>query len=169
MENWKAIPGYEGRYEVSDLGRVKSLKGTPKILRPGTRSGYRSVVLAVDRVKVNRTVPSLVLQAFVGPKPEGKIVLHGPAGRSVDALSNLRYGSHAENSADMIRDGNSLQGMRHHKAKLTDDQVIAIRADRRGCRRLAPIYGVSRSLITQIKAGKIWRHLLPGGVSSLSS
>src|SRR4051812_4452753 len=83
-EIWKAVPGYEGRYEVSNLGRVKSLaryvrcgkgggKGrrlTPqKILRPGTmnRFGHCSVMLGRDGG--SRCVHDLVLTAFVGPRP----------------------------------------------------------------------------------------------------
>jgi hypothetical protein len=164
MEQWRDIPGYEGRYRVSSEGRVLSLKGRPKLLRPGLRSGYPSVVLAVDRVKVNRTVHALVLLAFVGPRPDGAECLHCDGNRLNNHLSNLRYGAHAENQRDMVLHGRSLQGVKHHKAKLTEEQVRAIRADWRGATRLSKIYPVSRTTIEHIKSGKIWRHLLPGGV-----
>lgn len=171
-EIWRAVPGWEGRYEVSNLGRVKSLKGTPKIRKLHIRSGYLSVLLFVGRVGTNRLVHSLVLDAFAGPKPDGCICLHGAGGRLDNRPENLRYGTHADNGADMVRDGNSLQGEKHHQAKLTEAQVIAIRADRRGERRLARLYGVSRGTIGFIKQRKTWRHLpldVPQvGVSSLS-
>lgn len=83
MEIWKAIPGYEGKYEVSDLGRVRSLtrrvRVVPhgiettrivqgRILRPGkVKDGH--VTVAVGKGN-SRPVHQLVLEAFVGPRPE---------------------------------------------------------------------------------------------------
>lgn len=109
-ENWKDIPGFEGRYQVSDLGRVRSLPrrvrlvahgietsrlATGKLLRPGpTRSGHLTV--AVGRGN-SRLVHQLVLEAFVGPRPEGMEVLHLNHQPTDNRLANLRYGTRSEN------------------------------------------------------------------------
>ena len=122
-EEWRDITGYEGHYQVSDLGRVRSLdrvvfdkvrklqrrlKG--KTLSPG-RSGQRLSYLFVNLSKGNQkrgfTIHTLVAQAFLGPRPEGLQVLHGLEGSLVNTPANLRYGTHLENGQDMIRDGTS--------------------------------------------------------------
>ncbi|SJM49640.1 hypothetical protein FM111_01945 [Brevundimonas diminuta 3F5N] len=61
--------------------------------------------------------------------------------------------------ADMASKGRSLQGVRHHKAKLTDEDVRAIRADARMQIELADIYGVTQGLIGMIKRREVWTHL----------
>src|SRR5690606_24472254 len=87
-ETWRDVPGYEGYYQVSDLGRVKSLarvvpdrrvgqRSIPeKILKHGIRSGYESVLIQRRKIRTNRTVHSLVAEAFLGPKPDGSNVCH---------------------------------------------------------------------------------------------
>lgn len=110
MENWKDIPGYEGRYQVSDLGNVRSVdryvrlatnngatqrlaKG--RLLRPGARpSGHTTVALG-KRNSVG--VHQLVLLAFVGPCPAGHEVLHDDHKPANNVLTNLRYGTRSEN------------------------------------------------------------------------
>lgn len=108
METWKSIPGYEGRYEVSDEGRVRSLDRyvpcfTPprtrfvkgQVLRPGrTTSGHLTVALG----KGNSVwVHSLVARAFLGPRPDGMEVLHGDHNPANNVLCNLHYGTRSEN------------------------------------------------------------------------
>lgn len=114
-EVWKAIPGFEGKYEVSDLGRVRSLphyvrvvaRGTEakrlspgRILRPGpSKSGHVSVAIGKGN---SRLVHQLVLEAFVGPRPaapEGSLidVLHLNGNPQDNRLVNLRYGTRSEN------------------------------------------------------------------------
>lgn len=75
-EEWRAVPGYEGRYEVSDLGRVKSLsflqrwrhglrRTKERILAQQTiNSGYRVVHLHIDGVRSAKTVHRLVAEVF---------------------------------------------------------------------------------------------------------
>jgi hypothetical protein len=119
METWKPVVGFEGLYEVSDRGRVRSLdrvypqlsrkgkghKHTHKgrILRPAPAShGYLTVVLGRGNT---RTVHSLVAEAFIGPCPEGQEILHKDQTRLNSRLSNLRYGTRTENILDAVRSG----------------------------------------------------------------
>jgi len=110
VETWKNIPGYEGRYQVSDEGRVRSIdrpvrvvchgveavriaKG--KLLRPG-RMGSGHVTVALGKGN-SRPVHQLVLEAFVGPRPAGCEVLHLNHVPADNRLANLRYGTRGEN------------------------------------------------------------------------
>lgn len=114
LEQWRPVPGYPG-YEVSDLGRVMSYRRSrPKVLRQGVHpKGYLRVGLygesrdgARYRYSPNTlTVHQLVMQAFVGPCPDGMEIRHLDGDPTNNALSNLRYGTHAENVADSIEHG----------------------------------------------------------------
>lgn len=122
-EHWRDIPGYEGEYKVSDLGRVRSLtRWLPSdrvtsgwrrwkggILSPGyagrTRC-YAYVHLCHEGIKQNWYIHDLVLLAFVGPKPEGLEVCHGSGGQKDNRLANLCYGTASKNCGeDCRRDG----------------------------------------------------------------
>lgn len=111
QENWKPVPDYDGLYEVSDLGRVRSLdrvtsaarrdamviKG--KVLKPAlAANGYYTVALCKDGKPKSHTVHSLVAAAFLGPKPEGCVIDHIDGGRTDNRPANLRYVSQAVNS-----------------------------------------------------------------------
>lgn len=121
IERWLPIPGWEGLYSVSDLGRVRSehrvvtrSDGTPctvreRVLRCGRRDGYPSVVLRNVSLGKHLKVHHLVMQAFMGPRPEGIEVLHRDDDRNNPALANLYYGTQSENLYDCVRNGNHVQ------------------------------------------------------------
>jgi len=159
MEKWRPIPGYEGRYEVSNFGRVKSLKGTHKFLKPGLRNGYPSVLLCVGGEKKNRTVHSLVCEAFYGPRPEMHEVMHLDGDKANNRLSNLSYGTSSENQRMRVDHGTSCRGTNHHKNILTEDDVHEIRSATKGIRHLGDRYGVSRSTVEAIRSRRIWAWL----------
>lgn len=114
-ERWLPIPGWHGFYEVSDQGRVRSVArvvpraSTPQLVRervlksPPASHGYPRVNLCHEGKYVQRTVHSLVLEAFVGPRPHGMEILHGNGVCTDARLANLRYGTSAENKADTVR------------------------------------------------------------------
>ena len=111
MEEWRAIVGFEGCYEVSDLGRVRALrrKGTAGgLLTPWLDAcGKRVAYLRVDLFRAGRRkkamVHRLVAQAFLGPAPfPGAEVLHGLGGPEDASALNLRWGTRGENILDTI-------------------------------------------------------------------
>lgn len=105
-ESWKPVPGYEGHYEVSDQGRVASLKwGKRRILKPSLRSGYRAVHLSSGNVAKHLPVHRLVLLAFIGEPGPGEEACHGPNGDSDNSLANLRWGTHSANMLDRVEHG----------------------------------------------------------------
>jgi hypothetical protein len=117
-EHWRPVVGYEGKYSVSDLGRVRSepktwtVRGKPHTqggrILPQTSGGRLGKYLRVHlHDKLRETgkhrclyVHALVLAAFVGPRPDGAEILHGDGGPADNRLRNLRYGSHEENLDD---------------------------------------------------------------------
>ncbi len=103
-EIWKACPGYDG-YEVSTLGRVRS---PDQILStaPGSH-GYPQVQLRRGNV---RTVHSLVLEAFVGPRPEGMEACHDDGDKLNAKLINLRWDTPGANGQDKSRHGTAKAG-----------------------------------------------------------
>lgn len=121
-EQWRPVEGYEGRYEVSDLGRVRSWvrwlrepdATLPRLLTPGLNAaGYPLVVLYKDGPS-SRTVHSLVALAFLGARPEGMEVRH-LNGDSTDARAiNLAYGTSSENNQDIVRHGRNRQASKTH-------------------------------------------------------
>jgi hypothetical protein len=108
MEIWKDVVGFEGSYEVSDLGRVRNLRSL-KLLKPRCADRYPHVAFYSNR-PVERTVHSLVLEAFKGPRPSGMEALHWDDNKSNNALSNLRWGTVYENQADMARNNVRRRG-----------------------------------------------------------
>jgi hypothetical protein len=99
-EIWKAVPGYEGRYEVSSLGRVRSLtRKNPIIMKPGNNgNGYQTVNMTDDEGGLKkRYIHRLVALTFLGPEPEDKEVNHIDGDKENNAVSNLQWLPHACN------------------------------------------------------------------------
>lgn len=112
-EEWRQVPGYEGLYEVSDQGRVKSL---PRLTRAGMRGGkilklssdldgYRGVSLSRNGIIQRYKVATLVAAAFLGPRPENEVVRHLDGIRDHDTPKNLAYGTKSEDIYDQVRIG----------------------------------------------------------------
>lgn len=102
---WRPVVGYEGLYEVSNTGRVRSLydarhqKYRVKELKPGAnRYGYLMVGLHKNGKQKLHTVHSLVMAAFVGPRPEGYDVNHIDECKSNNRVENLEYCTRRENN-----------------------------------------------------------------------
>lgn len=172
-EEWRPVTGYEGYYMISSLGRVKSKDRVIPHQRTGTRfiggkilktrpnpGGYQMLILCKENKKESKMVHALVADAFLGSKPPGMMVCHGPGGKSDNRVDNLYYGTaETNNGADKRRDGTIIVGERHYKSKLTDQDVVAIRnSDAKG-RSLASLYGVSEQCISDIRNNRRWKHV----------
>lgn len=114
IECWLPIVGHEGRYEVSDRGRVRSLdridaRGchrTGRVLTPGPDSmGYQLVNLYRDGRNRSRRIHLLVIETFVGPRPEGRQVRHLDGDPTNNRLENLAYGTPSQNALDRVAHG----------------------------------------------------------------
>jgi hypothetical protein len=113
-EEWRPVLGYEGAYEVSDHGGVRSLPrvvtrsdGRPRtihgrVLKPVQVKRRRNVSLSMDGVVQPRHIAVLVLEAFIGPRPLGHHACHNDGDSLNDSLTNLRWD---ENNYDRVRHG----------------------------------------------------------------
>lgn len=179
-ETWKAIPGYEGAYEVSDQGRVRSLdrhitapnrwggvmrrRCRGKILTPVRnlkRGGYQYVTLMCDGNEVKRRVAGLVAAVFLGPRPTNLVVCHKNGNAQDDRADNLRYGTQQSNIDDQLTHGTRLFGEKNAAAVLTAADVAAIKASRgvKTQQALADEYGIQQSQVSRIQRKQRWAHV----------
>ena len=100
---------------------------------------------------------------FLDPRPAGMEILHGPAGRRVNSAINLSFGTSAQNSADMERDGTTLKGTAVYIAKLTEDIVRTCRiryaAGGVTVQLLADEFGVSMQTMWDAIHRRTWKHV----------
>lgn len=145
-ERWLPVPTWEGYYEVSDRGFVRSLPrfvngrggsrrlASGRTLKPSysNTGGYPMVNLTLGDRKEGRYVHDLVMRAHVGEPPEGQEVRHldrderNAALRDADGVQRLVYGTHGENMFDQVSHGTHYEGSRTRcdaGHELTDDNV----------------------------------------------
>ena len=162
-EEWRPVMDWEGFYEVSNSGEVRSLKRFIKhgrgknafrlikerILKPVLSNGHLVVGLCKDRKSRNYGVHVLVLTAFKGSRPPGLEGRHLDGDATNNKIKNLAWGTHLQNMQDKILHGTS-------KAKLTWREVYYVRCSNKLQFQLAQELGVSRATISLIKARKTY-------------
>mgnify|MGYP003510690811 CR=1 FL=1 len=176
MEIWKAIKDYEGFYEVSNLGNVRSvdrllynqhhkcdrrLKGK-FISKAISKKGYYKLVLA-NKTKKYVEVHRLVALAFI-PNPENKPCVNHINGIKTDnRIENLEWVTYSENSIHAYKNGLQLckKGESSTYVKLKEWQVLEIRQNTNKLtkRQLSELYNISKSVIGNIRNRNIWKHI----------
>jgi hypothetical protein len=173
-EEWCPVVGYEGWYEVSSFGRVRRVRGRSHGTRPGyllKPSHHRSPYLSVSLSREGRTqtirVHRLVAEAFLG-SPAGRQVNHKSGIKADNRLVNLEWVTSSRNMHHAYATGlrtptppPRLRGEQHPESKLTESAVRTIRASRGQVQQaeLGRQFGVSQSHISEVQAGKCWRHV----------
>lgn len=182
-EEWRDIPGYEGSYQVSSYGAVRSLNRTISV--PGAVRGYpRSIkgrpikpaalpdgylFVSLTREvgeKSPRYIAHLVAEAFIGHRPDSVQVAHNDGIRVNNRADNLRYATRLENEADKEIHGTVLRGEQCPASRLTESQVREIR--RRACfepmKNIAADFSIQITHVSAIANMKSWASLplLPG-------
>jgi hypothetical protein len=153
-EEWRPIVGTEGLYDVSSLGRIRSWRGPePRILNPSpngdAKGNYLIFKTFVNGVCQGRRVHVEVCLAFHGGRPEwAQVVRHLDGNVGNNRATNLAWGTHKENVADIKRHGYRAW------SKLSEDDVRAVRASTEVARVLAERYGVSIALIRGVRGGR---------------
>lgn len=178
-ERWLPIPGYEGYYEASDLGRVRSLprRGSNnalhagRILKPQRRGprGYLGVTLSVHGKAKGYYMQRLIAATFLGPRPDGMDVCHKDDDKTNNRATNLKYDTHAANQREASERGLSAFGERNGMVRLGEAQVAEIRMARAAGVRgidLARQYGISKAQVSRIGTGRNWAQL-PGAIPEL--
>lgn len=176
-EVWRDVLGFEGFYQVSDLGRVRSLDRTivridgrtrfckGQILKPNLRNtGYFAVeTKRSGRKRGNKeNIHVLVARAFLGERPIRYEVNHIDGNKKNNCLSNLEYCSRNENIRHAYFVGLIGYGEKHHESKLKAFQIPLIR-DRialgDSLESIGRDFGVSGGAIGLIKRCKTWTHV----------
>jgi hypothetical protein len=164
MSHWRDIRGYEGHYEVSKEGQVRSLKRGSRIMAQATGpTGYRQVNLYLyGRVRHFYT-HRLVADAFLGPIPEGMEVNHKDGNKDNNTLANLEIVTPEANLQHAREHGLiPMRGEASHMAKLTEREVREIRLARANGERAAVVaarFGVCERSIYGIWSRRTWRHV----------
>lgn len=173
-EIWRVIVGWEGLYEVSDQGRIRRIgigRGASpgKILHPHLQNaGYHAICLYRNNVAHNRLIHRLMAEAFIGPIPEAHEINHLDGVKTHNVLPNLAIVTRRENMLHASAAGLAYRGSLNGQAKLTKEDVLAIRnayiqggyrAGGLGYKSLGHQYGVSWELIRAIIKRRIWKHL----------
>jgi len=154
-EKWKQVLGYEGKYEVSNLGRVRSITRKLDISHYTNRGGRRGVIgrmlaqtkqpngyFTVSFSGVCQAVHKLVLNAFVGPRPIGMVCRHFPdRDKSNNRLDNLQWGAFSQNQKDRIAHGTNYGPFK--------ERVLSPKQERQLKREYGKISKYGRGRITQ--------------------
>lgn len=150
-EEWRPVVGYEGCYEVSDRGRVKSLTrlvpskaGSTRtspgrlLATPPTKGGGGYPRVSLGSNTNTRFVHLLVLEAFVGPRPEGMEGCHNDGNPANNRLDNLRWDTHSSNISDAVQHGTHTNASKTHcpqgHPKTPENTYIAPKRGERQCR-----------------------------------
>ena len=163
-EEWRPVVGYEGLYEVSDLGQVRRLwRDVPPTIRKQHRSrGYWRIRLTLGEVRKTFRTHTLVACAFIGPPPTPKHEInHKDGDKSHQHPDNLEWVTHGDNVRHAWTHGLCTipAGEKHPSARLTNDIVMAIRASSAPEAELVARYGVQRTTIYDVRQRRSWKHL----------
>lgn len=175
-EIWNPIAGYEGLYEASSLGRIRSVprvvphrvsgsltrKSVIRSPQRHRKTGYLLCNLSKAGKHRTHSVHRLVCEAFHGTPPEGMWVRHLDGDKTNNLASNLSWGTPQENMQDQFKHGHRGLGSRSPRSKLTEDQVVEIRHRRANGemrKLLAREFNVSETTIGDCVSGKSWLHL----------
>jgi hypothetical protein len=135
---WKNIPGYEGLYQVSSDGQVRSLDRPHRrgqMMKPQIdtyRYGHISYHLCKNGKTKHWRSHQLVMLAFVGPCPEGMEVRHLDGNPSNNRLENLAYGTSKENAADSIKHGTKQFGAKKLSEHMKQKYAAGLGPDNKG-------------------------------------
>lgn len=167
-EIFKAIIGYEGLYEISNLGRVKSLEKFgirichEKIMSlTKNKHGYYHVALCKNGKKQTFLVSRLVAIHFIPNKKKLPCVNHIDNNRINNIFTNLEWVTHKGNSEHAVKQGRHYHGERVNTNKLKKEDVLKIIeiSNDFSQGQLAKKYGVTQNLISKILLGQTWKSI----------
>ena len=175
---WREIPGWDGFYEVSSDGKVRSIRrlvsinsvtperkrwmGGSEITPRKVKDGYLVVTLSGGGRRQKLPVHRAVLMTFSRLPVEGEVCRHMNGNPADNRSSNLQWGSHLENMQDRQEHGHYQTCDSHHMAKLSREQVAEIYTSRGTTSEIAAKYGVGTSTVNRIRTGVSWSDVTDG-------
>ena len=167
-EEWKPIAGYEGLYEVSNLGNVRSyqnfgygLKKDPKMITPTiNKYGYLGITLCKNTKHRYKTIHRLVAETFIKNDDRSLQIDHINGVKTDNRVFNLEWVTPKENTLRSVKLGLKPCGEKHGNSKLKQKEVEIIRelykTGKHSQRKLGAFFGVSHWTIGQIVNNKMW-------------
>lgn len=172
-ETWLPIPGYEGQYDVCNLGFIRSVDRTVnrvvcgkmitqrvpgKVLKatPNADSGHMSVTLCRNGIPKMYYVHILVAESFIGPRPPNMHVCHNDGIPANNWEWNLRYDTPTGNAADRKIHGTDASGENNPSARFTEDEVILLigQMTHKSLAQISRDTGIPAATLSSIKTGK---------------
>jgi len=156
---WKQIKNYEDLYWISDDGRVKSRRGLRRLQTD--KYGYKKVILSKNGKKKNHLVHRLIAEAFIENPFSKSEVNHKDGVKTNNLVENLEWATFEENRTHSlkIKIHKWPSGENNPRAKLTEENVIEIRASDLSVKALAELYGVARTTVYAILNHERWAHI----------
>jgi hypothetical protein len=165
-ETWKDIKNYEGLYQVSNLGRIKSLirhyHPKEQILNPTLVQGYFYIILSKNNIHKSFKVSRLTAQTFI-TNPENKPqVNHKDGIKTHDYIENLEWCTNQENTIHSFKMGLQIpvKGEKHGKSKLKENDILKIRRlrndDKLTLKTIANLFNITITTVYDILHGKSW-------------
>ena len=169
MNEWRKIPGF-GTYEVSEDGAVRRAVPTKQGRHVGAYMkftvdghGYPTATVIGDDGKAHRLrVHVAVLLAFFGPRPDGHDASHLNGVKTENNIENLRWEPRRDNIMRKLEHGTMIRGSAHKCSKLQESDIPKIRkalCDGRKPAHIGAEFGVSRTVISNIRHGHSWAHV----------
>jgi hypothetical protein len=179
-EIWKDIVNYEGLYQISDKGNVKRLSRIVNRMNEGKLRDHnlKEKIMKCDEHIFNRRLRirlfkngkykryqlhRLVLETFVGYCPKGMECCHKDDNPKNNNLENLYWGSRKDNIKDKLKNDKICRGSRNGNSKLNDREVKLIKIMlKKGYSGsfISERFGISRTMVSYIKLGKQWSHII---------
>lgn len=190
-EIWKDIEGYEGYYQVSNFGNLRSLErylpradggvykvASKQLKTPINRDGYPTVRLYKNRKATSLKVHRLVAITFIPNHQNKKVINHIDGDKTNNKIDNLEWVTHKENTLHAYKTGlkkppnpnanGEIQGEKNSGSKLTNEKVRFIRKNARVCggnftnKQLANMFNVGETVVSNIIHRKKWKHVSEG-------
>jgi hypothetical protein len=170
-EIWKNVVNLEDYYEVSNLGNVRSKTregrtnfglrtyGGNLLRKINHNNGYCVVNLTTKDSRKQCLVHILVIEAFIGKKPDGMECCHNNGNRKDNRLENLRWDTRKNNHADKLLHGTWQQGEKIGTSKLKEWQAKEVKYSSIPLKELSKKFNVSMGCVEKIRYSQSWKYL----------